>query len=170
MSDQALEKAKADHKLAGVYNGADDLLMHEKIVSARPRGAEVVEHFRGKKGCVVEERGSKFTLTLEPGEEGLKRKREWFEMSNPARRLSADRGALVRSKDERVEAVNPHGQRVQVSVANERQLARRGLISSLRKTFLAVAGMPRCRRVEPEQHDYRNGRCWWCGQREPRDG
>lgn len=144
-----------------VQSGADDLAELGKIHEARPQGRDVLAQARKIPGVQIREDGSKFSITARRGD--TKAALELAHMLDAPRRLEAERAEKLVAKRELIMVRNPQGQLVPINAESENSLSRANVIHAPSRTFMPPAGVPRCQ-LEGMDHDYRNGRCWWCGR------
>ena len=135
----------------------DDLRELSKIAESRPLGRDVLAQAKRIKGAAVQEYADghfQVTATDARAQHAL------ASMLETPRRLEDERGQKLQAQRETVEVLNRHGTKVRVSPEGETGAARHGLIRSISSVFGAGRG-PRC---WDQGHDYRDGRCWWCGR------
>ena len=141
-----------------VQKNATDLQELSRIVAARPLGREVVQAAKRIRGAhVVEHDDGRFEVTAEE----FKAKRELAHLLDGPRPLEAERGAKLQSQREMVEVATRDGHRTRINADSEAGAGRAGLLQPLRFTALSARVIPRC---WEQGHDYRQGRCWWCGR------
>jgi hypothetical protein len=141
--------------------GADDLAQLGKIYEARPLGREVVAAARKIKGATVREWSEGGKDKFEVTATAKKAQKALAETFSKVRRLEAERGDVVAARREYVEVRNRAGKTVRVSPESEVEAGAVGLLQATSATFLPPQGYPRC---WDSGHDYRNGRCWYCGE------
>ena len=136
---------------------ADDLKELSKIAESRPMGRDVLRQAKRIKGASVREYpDGRFQVQATDSHA----QRELASMFATTRRLEDERGEKLRLQRETIEVLNRHGARVRLSSDGEAQAGRRGLIQSAKRVY-GVPASPRCWN---QGHDYRDGRCWWCGR------
>ena len=136
---------------------ADDLKELGKIAESRPLGREVLSAAKRIKGAAVREYADgRFQVTATDA----RAQHALASMLETPRRLEEERGQKLQAQRETVEVLNLRGKRVRVSADGETGAARHGLIRSVAQVF----GAGRAPRCWNQGHDYRDGRCWWCGR------
>lgn len=169
MSDKLLEKQREEHGLPGQYNGIADVLEHQKIIEARPKGRDVIDAARRIPGVsITENRDGTFSATAQ----GVRASTALAHVMDGPRKLQIERAARVRARTLKVTVKNRRGQQVVISPENERQFVQRNLLGT-KGTMMMGGGLPRCggRNASDEDavHSRRedSGRCEWCGKELP---
>lgn len=137
----------------------DDLTDLQKIAAARPMGRDVVAAAKRIPGAKVREYANgQFDVTASD----TKAQHALAGFFETPRRLESERGDKLQARrhGETVEVINARGRHVRVTPEGETGAARAGLLLSPRKSF----GSGRAPRCWTQGHDYRDGRCWWCGR------
>lgn len=150
---------------ADIDRGLASVQDHVAIEQARPRKRDVLSHFKGKPGVVhaKETPGGGIDVLLAATPDGLKRKREYLEMERRADALEVAHTDRIKATQAFTAVRDRAGMRKQIHAENEAGMGKVGLITTSARTFIAPAGVPRCQ-LEGRDHDYRGGRCWWCGK------
>lgn len=140
-----------------VASGAEDVAELSKIAEARPKGRDVIaEAKKHPKTKVLEDGSGKFKVLT--ARDDVKAASSLAHLFDDARKLEVERAHKLIGRRETIMVRNMAGQLVPIGAGSEREAGARDLIEAPTKTF--TRGAPRCWQ---QGHDFRNGRCWWCG-------